>query len=206
MSKFFTMTGGLGLAAVGLALASEPVSSVSIPNPVSTPILATSLPAGLSAERFAALSKKSPFTLASTSEETVDFAKDLVLSGYFRMDGKDFVMVANRTRPDRLMVGTDPSPSAQGLVLVKVNRDPSGDPTKLKAQIRKGSETATIKYESSGPAAAPGSNAQPAAIPPPVPVPATTSAIPSANDQPPPSPVPAVVRRRGNPIPPPLKR
>jgi len=154
MSKFFTVLSGLLLAYVGGGLASEPMatnapvaSGLEIsPAPASGE---TGLPTPLGAARFAALAKKSPFTLASATEENADFAKDLILAGYVRLDGQDFVMVANRSRPDRLMVGTKASPAAQGLVLVKVERDPSGDPTKLRAQIRKGTETATLKYEAS---------------------------------------------------------
>ena len=156
MSKFFTGAIALLLASVLPALASEemPISTPPAPAldaPASSP--GEGLPGVLSAGRFAALAKKSPFTLASTTEENADFAKDLILAGYFRMDGKDYVMVANRTQPTRLMVGTQASPASQGLVLVKVERDPSGDPTKLRAQIRKGTEMATLKYEAAaGPA------------------------------------------------------
>ncbi|MEY2852840.1 MAG: hypothetical protein RL549_1539, partial [Verrucomicrobiota bacterium] len=159
MSKFFTSPLALLLACVLSVLASEEMT-LTPPVPGAkpaegAPTAATALPASLSAGRFAPLTRKSPFTLASTTEENADFAKDLLLAGYVRMDGQDFVMIANRTRPDRLMVGTKPSPSAQGMVLLKVERDPSGDPTKLRAQIRKGTETAMLKYESAAPGAVP---------------------------------------------------
>jgi len=202
MSKFFTLISGLGLAGLGLALASEmmPLSPSMAPSAYSSSELPTALPA----DRFSALGKKSPFTLASTTEETVDFAKDLLLSGYFRMDGKDFIMVANRTRPDRIMVGTESSPAAQGLVLVKVERDPSGDPTKLKAKIRKGMETATLKYESAAShegAVPPPVAGQP--VPNPSPVPGSPQVIPPASGQAAPAPV---IRRRVLPVPSPSGR
>jgi hypothetical protein len=164
----------------------------------------------LTAGRFAALGRKSPFTLASTTEENADFAKDLILAGYFRMDGKDFVLVANRTQPTRLMVGTQPSAAAQGLTLVKVERDPSGDATKMRAQIRKGTEMATLKYEASG-AAAPVQ-----AVPgqPPIPAQPQVAGQPQIPGQPQPGQVapgvpgqrpaqnPPVIRRRLIPTPP----
>lgn len=216
MSKFFTRYGLLGVACFRLAVASENMNPAPIPE--ASPAVekpAATLPAGLSAGRFSALGKKSPFTLASSTEEVVDFAKDLILAGYFRMDGKDFVMVANRTRPERILVGAEASPSAQGLVLVRVDRDPSGDATKLKAQVRKGSETATLKYEAAaapggapatpGAAAQPGNMAQPAVVPPAIPgIPQPAQANPAAPGQP--ASKPAVIRRRVIPIPPAIGR
>jgi len=209
MSKFFTGAIALLLASVLPALTSEemPVSIPPAPAleaPASSP--GEGLPGALNAGRFAALAKKSPFTLASTSEESADFAKDLILAGYFRMDGQDFVMVANRTQPTRLMVGTQASPAAQGLVLVKVERDPSGDPTKLRAQIRKGSETATLKYEASAASAGQPAAGQAVAGQPPVPgqaVPGQPVAGQGAPALPGQKPAqnPPVIRRRVIPIP-----
>ncbi len=168
MSKFFTSLAGLLLACLGLALASE---DMPVPPSASGPETASAvtLPVQLSPSRYAALAKKSPFTLASATQENADFAKDLVLAGYARLEGKEFVMVAKRNGPQRLMVGTQPSPSSQGMVLEKVQRDPEGNPTKMTAVIRKGSETATLRYESSNPMgqgmpAAPMPMAQPAAV------------------------------------------
>lgn len=213
MSKFFTHLPALLLASAGPALALEGMQ----PSPPPAPVLekpgpdvpaAQGFPTALSGERFSALGKKSPFTLASTTEESADFAKDLVLAGYFRMDGKDFVLVANRTQPTRLMVGTQPSAAAQGMTLVKIEQDPSGNPTKMRAQIRKGSELAVLKYEAaSAPAAQPGAG-QP---PPTGSVPAQTPTLPG-QPQPPqvvpaapgqkPAQNPMTVRRRMLPIPP----
>lgn len=202
MSKFFTRPVALLLALVCPALASEemppsspPLPGLEVPESAASP--GEGLPVVLNAGRFAALAKKSPFTLASTTEENADFAKDLILAGYFRTDGKDYVLVANRSHPTRLMVGTQPSPAAQGLVLVKVERDPSGDPTKLRAQIRKGTETATLKYEAAGEAA--GLN-QPAPVPGPAGLPGQPPAAQAAPAQAPAQNAP-VIRRRVVPIP-----
>jgi len=98
------------------------------------------------------------------------------------------------------MVGTEASPTAHGLVLVKVERDPSGDPTKLKAQIRKGTEFATLKYEvaSASPANVPPAPGAGPAVPPPVPgAPQASGAAPTPGAVKPP-----VIRRRVIPIPP----
>jgi len=207
MSKFFTRPIALLLALVCPALASEemplsppPLPGFEVAESAVTP--GEGLPAVLEAGRFSPLAKKSPFTLASTTEENADFAKDLILAGYFRTDGKDYVLVANRTQPTRLMVGTQPSPAAQGLVLVKVERDPSGDPTKLRAQIRKGTETATLKYEAASaaptgqPAPAPAASTPPG-VPGQPPAVQNVPGAPAAGK----APNPPVIRRRVIPIP-----
>jgi len=211
MSKFFTPLLRPLLACVLPALA---LGEVNLPPPVAGQETAgaaapeaSALPSSLKAGRFAALGKKSPFTLASTTEENADFAKDLILAGYFRTDGQDFVLIANRTQPTRLMVGTQSSPAAQGLVLVKVERDPSGDPTKLRAQIRKGSETAMVKYETSSAPAGQPAPGQAAMGQPPVPgqvvpgQPVAGQGAPAVPGQKP-AQNPPVIRRRVVPIPP----
>jgi len=81
-----------------------------------------------------------------------------------------------------------------------VVRDPSGDPTKMSAVLRKGTETATLQYEKGGaaPMAAPG-GAQPQVVPGAAPVPpqgqpqVTAGQAPAQN--------PPVIRRRVVPIP-----
>ena len=112
------------------------------------------LPKALEFSRYTALGKKSPFTLASATAEAA-FAKELVLGGYVRLEGEDYVMVANKTKPDRILVGRKPSPSAQGMILLDLKKDPLGDPSKMKAKIQKGSEMAELQYEVTGGGAAP---------------------------------------------------
>jgi len=156
MSKFFTLPFGLQLALCLPLLGSDPMTAAALPpDPARNSLEVPDLPGPLRADRYSALSKKSPFTLASATQENADFAKDLILAGYVRIERQDFVMIANRSRPERIMVGTTPSPSAQGMVLVKIDRDPSGDPTKMQVRIRKGSEEATLKYEAVSTAPAP---------------------------------------------------
>ena len=190
MSKFFTLLPGLLLACLGLALASEDMTGASSSAVAETPV---ALPAPLSPERYAALTRKSPFTLASVTQENAEFAKDLVLAGYVRLEGKEFVVVAKRNGPQRLMVGTQPSTSSQGMVLEKVERDPDGNPTKMSAVIRKGSESAVLRYESAGAIgqAMPGT---------PMPVGQPSGIVPAAPTAP---PNPEVRPGRVMPVPPP---
>ena len=157
MNKFFTLAVGVILVLVGKGIVSGEMTTETIPQPPAIPVATTTssgLPKSLDLSRFDALGKKSPFTLASATAEA-DFAKELVLGGYVRMDGEDFVIVANKTKPERIMVGRKPSPSAQGMVLQDLKKDPSGDPSKLQAKIKKGTEMATLKYEITGGGGAP---------------------------------------------------
>ena len=202
MNKFFTYAGMALLLGWMPPVFSEVMPPVAPPSTTSEAAVAPpgDLPATLSSRRYAPLSKKSPFTLASSVGENADFAKDLVLAGYFRIDGQDFVMVADKTKSDRIMVGSRPSPSSKEMILQKVERDPGGDPTKLKALIRKGGETATLTYGVGAPAASPPPvPGQPVAVPAGVPVPGQP-AISQVPGQPG-AVKPAVIRRRTIPIP-----
>ena len=157
MNKFFTLAVGVILVLVGKGIVWGQMTTETISQPPVIPVATTTssgLPKPLDLSRFDALGKKSPFTLASATAEA-DFAKELVLGGYVRMDGEDFVIVANKTKPDRILVGRKPSPPAQGMVLLDLKKDPSGDPSKLQAKIKKGTEMATLKYEITGGGGAP---------------------------------------------------
>ncbi len=204
MNKFFTFGMGVILVLVGKGIGWGQMSP-DMPPPVALSEPATEtrsgLPKALEVSRYAALGKKSPFTLASATAEA-DFAKDLVLGGYVRMDGEDFVMVANKTKPDRILVGMKASPSAQGMILLELKKDASGDPSKMQAKIKKGNEMATLKYEAMGGGAPPM-----AAVPvpvqgqPPVPgLPGQPAQVqnPGAKAA---NPNPPVIRRRVIPIP-----
>jgi hypothetical protein len=157
VNKFFTLAVGVILVLVGKGIVWGQMTTETISHPPVVPVATTTssgLPKPLDLSRFDALGKKSPFTLASATAEA-DFAKELVLGGYVRMDGEDFVIVANKTKPDRILVGRKPSPPAQGMVLLDLKKDPSGDPSKLQAKIKKGTEMATLKYEITGGGGAP---------------------------------------------------
>jgi hypothetical protein len=157
VNKFFTLAVGVILVLVGKGIVWGQMTTETISQSPVIPVVTTTssgLPKPLDLSRFDALGKKSPFTLASATAEA-DFAKELVLGGYVRMDGEDFVIVANKTKPDRILVGRKPSPPAQGMVLLDLKKDPSGDPSKLQAKIKKGTEMATLKYEITGGGGAP---------------------------------------------------
>jgi len=148
VNKFFTLTVGVILVLVGKGIVWGQMTTETTPQPPVIPVATTTssgLPKPLDLSRFDALGKKSPFTLASATAEA-DFAKELVLGGYVRMDGEDFVIVANKTKPERILVGRKPSPPAQGMVLLDLKKDPSGDPSKLQAKVKKGTEMATLGY------------------------------------------------------------
>jgi len=204
VNKFFTKFAGVLLVLLGKGIVWGEMTT-EVPHDAgilpSTTETTSGLPKPLDLSRYGALGKKSPFTLASATAEA-DFAKDLVLGGYVRMDGEDYVMVANKTKPDRILVGMRPSPAAQGMILVELKKDPSGDPSKIQAKIKKGTEMATLKYESIG-----GGGAPAAPIPvatqsqPPIPgVPA--QANPGQRSQSPGGQTPSpIIRRRVIPIP-----
>jgi hypothetical protein len=207
VNKFFTRFVVVILVLVGKGIVwSEmttevPHDAVSL---TSTTETASGLPKALDLSRYEALGKKSPFTLASATAEA-DFAKDLVLGGYVRMDGEDFVMVANKTKPDRILVGMKPSPAAQGMILVELKKDPSGDPSKMQAKIMKGTEMATLKYESIGGGGPPAVPIPVATQPqPPIPgMPAQPQVNPGQRSQNPSrqTPSPIIRRQRVIPIP-----
>lgn len=205
MNKFLTMISLLFLVVAGAGIGWGSMSEKSAPPAGSNVDTTTSsgLPAVLQSARYAALGKKSPFTLASSTEAAADFAKDLVLAGFVRLDGEEYVMVADKTKPNRVLVGKKTSPSAQGMLLLEVRKDPSGDPAKMEARIKKGSETATLKYEvTGGGGPAPAAGGQPVAAPtPPGGVPIPGQALPGqAGAAPGQKPMPAVFRRRQTPV------
>jgi hypothetical protein len=148
VNKFFTLALGVILVLVGKGIVLGQMTTETTPQPSLIPVTTTTssgLPKPLDLSRFEALGKKSPFTMASATAEA-DFAKELFLGGYVRVDGEDFVIVANKTKPDRIFVGRKPSPAAQGMVLLDLKKDPSGNPSKLEARIKKGTEMATLGY------------------------------------------------------------
>jgi hypothetical protein len=157
VNKFFTLAVGVILVLVGKGIVWGQMTTETTAQPPVIPVGTTTssgLPKPLDLSRFDALGKKSPFTLASATAEA-DFAKELVLGGYVRIDGEDFVIVASKTNIQRFLVGRKPSPPAQGMVLLNLIKDSSGDASKLKAKIKKGTEMAELKYESTGGGGAP---------------------------------------------------
>ena len=205
MNKFFTLVVGVILVLVGKGIVWGQMTTETISQPPLIPVATTTssgLPQPLDLSRFDALGKKSPFTLASATAQA-DFAKDLFLGGYVRMDGEDYVMVANKTKLDRILVGTKPSPAAQGMILLELKKSPSGNLSKLEAKIKKGTEMATLKYESAGGGAAPAPIPVAAQGQPPIPsLPGQQPGQGQMNSGGKPGATPApVIRRRVIPIP-----
>jgi hypothetical protein len=204
VNKFFTLAVGVILVLVGKGIVWGQMTAETISQPPVIPVATTTssgLPKPLDLSRFDALGKKSPFTLASATAEA-DFAKELVLGGYVRMDGEDFVIVANKTKPDRILVGRKPSPPAQGMVLLDLKKDASGDPSKMQAKIKKGNEMATLKYDAIG-GGAPPMAAVPVSVQgqPPVPgLPGQPAQVQNPGGKAA-NPNPPVIRRRVIPIP-----
>ncbi len=208
MNKFFTIPTGVLLVYLmeGIGFGEmAPVLPTAVGEAQSRTEIRSGLPRALQLSRYTALGKKSPFTLASATAEA-DFAKELVLGGYVRLEGEDYVMVANKTKPERILVGRKASPSAQGMILLDLKKDPLGDPSKMQAKIKKGSEMATLKYEVTGGGGAPTGQA-PVAMQaqPPIPgLPGQAQVNPgqkAANGGGQQAP-PAMIRRRVIPIPP----
>jgi hypothetical protein len=165
VNKFFTLALGVILVLVGKGIVWGQMTTETIQQPPVIPVATTTssgLPKPLALTRFDALQKKSPFTLASATAEA-EFAKDLFLGGYVRMNGQDYVMVTSTTKGDRILVGMKESPSAQGMILLELINNSSGDLSMLQAKIKKGTEMATLKYEPKG-----GSGTPVAPIPTPV--------------------------------------
>jgi len=112
--------------------------------------------------------------------------------------------VANRATADRFLVGRKESPSARGLILLEVIKDPKGDATKMKAKIKKGAEVATLSFEA---ASAPPPVGQPVGQVPPIPGQAIPGQAipgqPAPQIQPPgqKQPTAPVIRRRVIPVP-----
>jgi len=206
VNKFFTIARGVLLVYLmeGIGFGEmAPVLPTAVAEAQSRPEIRSGLPKALELSRYAALGKKSPFTLASATAEAA-FAKELVLGGYVRLEGEDYVMVANKTKPERILVGRKPSTSAQGMILLDLKKDPLGDPSKLQAKIQKGSEMAELKYEVTGGGAAPAAQA-PVAMQaqPPIPgLPGQAQVNPGQKAQNPGAQAPGmVIRRRVVPIP-----
>ena len=152
MNKFFTIARGVLLVYLVEGIGSGEMALVlptAVPEAPPRTETRSDLPKALEVSRYTALGKKSPFTLASATAEAV-FAKELVLGGYVRLEGEDYVMVANKTNNQRILVGRKPSPSAQSMILVNLKKDPD-DPSKmLQAQIKRGSEMAWLIYGVAG--------------------------------------------------------
>jgi len=153
------------------------------------------VPERLPADRFGDLRKESPFVLATVEKEKgpdlPPWSQNLYIGSVakYREGGveRDWVTVKDRTQPGTLinLFGTDPN--AEGYQLVKLIW--SDDPKKTKADIKKGTDLATIEVDQAaygpGSAAVPGPGGKPPG-PMGVPIPGGAGAIRPPGVQPPP--------------------
>jgi hypothetical protein len=104
----------------------------------------STMPKGYDVSRYEMLWKRSPFTLSSAGDETTfGFAQDMILGGIAKIGNTEMITIVDKKTQRRLLI----SPTAQpdGISLVSIQMD--NDLKKTSATIRKGGETATIKYD-----------------------------------------------------------
>jgi hypothetical protein len=103
------------------------------------------VPEAYPVERYQPLWQKSPFSLSTATEAgtVAGFAEDLVLSGVSEMGGKSYVWVLDTKTQKRRMLSS--TPDAEGFALESLTSD--ADMSKVSAVIRKGEESAPVKYK-----------------------------------------------------------
>lgn len=94
--------------------------------------------------RYDIIASRSPFTLASVLDQSnASFAQNLVLVGFAKLGGEHYVTVMDRTTQVRQTLSL--KANAQGIEVVEVK--PNSDPLQASAVLRKGGETATVKFD-----------------------------------------------------------
>ena len=121
------------------------------------------IPAAVPADRYAAMSKHSPFALATAAPAPVvagpSFAANWYVAGIARDGDTDFVTIKSRDATVQFFLRGKEEHREQGVVLEKINW--SDDPLKSTVSIRKGNELAVIQFNEaiihgpSGPAGQP---------------------------------------------------
>ncbi len=104
------------------------------------------IPKAFPTSRYEASWSKNPFLLKTTAgpQPPVSFAQDWVISGMYRNQGKTVVSLMNRQTGERKKVTSEDGEGAE-FTLVKANIAPR--PSDSSAEIRKGSEVATLTYD-----------------------------------------------------------
>ena len=130
------------------------------------------IPKAFPTARYEASWSKNPFLLKTTAvtQPTVSFAQDWVISGMYRNQGKTVVSLMNRQTGERKKVTSEDGEGAE-FTLVKANIAPR--PSDSSAEIRRGSEVATLTYDDQ-------LLSRPLSTPAPSPVAAAISARPGA--------------------------
>lgn len=104
------------------------------------------VPEPLPPNRYAVIWEKSPFALKTAApalEAGRSFAAELNLAGLADVDGEVTVYLKNSKSGEYLTVTPTATPESD-VVLVKINEHE--DPQQVSVEVRKGTETATVKY------------------------------------------------------------
>ncbi|MBI4024405.1 MAG: hypothetical protein HY360_05450 [Verrucomicrobia bacterium] len=103
------------------------------------------LPKGYPAERYDPVWKRSPFTLSSVEQETVKvgFAQQLALVGVAKIGSAETVMIVNKQSQERFTVSEEPGQHGIRLISIQQNLDP----LKVAATLKKGDETAVVRFD-----------------------------------------------------------
>jgi hypothetical protein len=165
----FTMTARL------LLLAGASSAALAVTSPV---------PERLPETRYAKLRAESPFAVATAEApkepEKIPWAQNLYIGSVAKLkrtgEEKDWVVIKDRTQPGSLIQLFGNEVNAEGYQLVKLEW--ADDPRKTKAQVKKGTEFATIEMDQAAftssapppqPAPAPAQRVAPGAMPAPAP-------------------------------------
>ena len=102
------------------------------------------IPKGYEAGRYETLWTKSPFTLSSAAEgDAGGIGQDMTLAGIAKIGNTEMITIVDKKTQRRLTIS--PTSQPDGISLVSIQMD--NDLKKATATIRKGGETATIKYD-----------------------------------------------------------
>lgn len=100
------------------------------------------IPKGFDVSRYETLWKTSPFTLASAAAEGPGgFADQLVLVGFWKLGGSNSVVIRDKQKQTWSTVTQTPNPDGVSLVSIQESNQ------ETTATIKKGEETATLKFD-----------------------------------------------------------
>jgi hypothetical protein len=115
--------------------------------------LGPAVPQGYKADRYASTWERNPFLVEVTAAaiNTVSFAQDWALTGLtVKPDGNSMAYIRNKQTQEFKRI--TPEPDADGFQLVKANPNPMRKDASV--EVKKGAETATLKYDEVAPAPA----------------------------------------------------
>lgn len=102
------------------------------------------IPQGYTAERYASMWQRSPFTLSSVVEAPqAGFAEQLTLASIMQIGDKPYVTILNKQTQKRFTVA--PGSPADGIEVVSVTNPTS--PKEAVVQLKKGAESGSVKFD-----------------------------------------------------------